>query len=82
MFTPKLTKEIIKKHLDISLGFSTNIKDKDIEIDNKNIIIRLRVTDKSLNFVETAIILQKQLAYVLNDYTDSKDYKIDIILSE
>lgn len=82
MFSVKVTKEIIKKNLKSILSVSNEVKDSDISIANKNITIRLHIIDLSINYVEIAKMLQKQLAYELNEATDSKDYKVDVILGE
>lgn len=82
MFSVKLTKELVKKNLDSALGISTDIKESDISIEEKNITIKLRLLDKSINFIETIALLQKQIAYSLNEHTDSKDYKVDVILCD
>ncbi|WP_412031936.1 hypothetical protein [Malacoplasma muris] len=82
MFSVKVTKEIIKRNLDSILSISNEIKDSDISIANKNITIRLHIIDLSINYVEIAKMLQKQLAYELNEATDSRDYKVDVILGE
>ncbi len=82
MFSVKVTKEIIKRNLNSILSISNEIKDSDISIANKNITIRLHIIDLSINYVEIAKMLQKQLAYELNEATDSRDYKVDVILGE
>lgn len=82
MFTIKVTKELIKKNLISILGISNDIKDSDISIVDKNINIRLHVIDISINYVEIGKMIQKQLVYELNEHTDSKDYRVDVILGE
>lgn len=82
MFTIKVTKELIRKNLITILGISNDIKDSDISIVDKNINIRLHVIDISINYVEIGKMIQKQLVYELNEHTDSKDYRVDVILGE
>lgn len=82
MFTVKVTKELIKKNIVSILSVSNDVKDDDINIADKNITIRLHVKDLSINYVEIAKMLQKQVAYELNELTDSKDYKVDVILGD
>lgn len=82
MFTIKVTKELIKKNLISILGISNDIKDVDISIVDKNVNIRLHVIDISINYVEIGKMIQKQLVYELNEHTDSKDYRVDVILGE
>lgn len=82
MFSVKLTKELVKKSLDTAPGISTDIKDSDITINEKNITIKLKLIDKNINFIELISMIQKQIAYTLNEHTDSRDYKVDIILCD
>lgn len=82
MFVVKITKEIIKKYLSSNLGINYEIDDKDISVDEKNIEIKLHISDLKINYLEIGKMIQKQIIYEMSEHTDLKDYIVDVILGE
>lgn len=82
MFVVKITKEIIKKYLSSNLGINYEIDDKDISVEDKNIEIKLHISDLKINYLEIGKMIQKQIIYEMSEHTDLKDYIVDVILGE
>lgn len=81
MFSENLIKDIIKGIINNNFGVNKDVVDRHIIIDKNHIILKISI-NYNMNILEISKILKKQIYIDLCDKTDSKNFKIDLIVGE
>lgn len=81
MFSENLIKDIIKGIINNNFGVNKDVVDRHIIIDKNHIILKISI-NYNMNILEISKILKKQIYMDLCNKTDSKNFKIDLIVGE
>lgn len=81
MFSENVIKDIIKEIIKNNFGINKDVVDRHIIVNNNHIILKVSI-NYNMNILEISKILKKQIFIDLCEKTDSKNFKIDLIVGE
>ncbi|MEF9985259.1 MAG: hypothetical protein RSA40_02825 [Malacoplasma sp.] len=81
MFSENVIRDIIKGIIKNNFGINKKVIDRHIIINKNHIILKVSI-DYDMNILEISKILQNQIYIELSEKTDSKNFKIDVIVGE
>lgn len=81
MFSENVIKDIVKEIINNNFGVNKDVVDRHIIVDKNHIILKISI-NYNMNILEISKILKKQIFIDLCEKTDSKNFKIDLIVGE